>query len=430
MTEVTMQDAVQRLVNNDTANTQKITSLERQLDDLVKSFEDYRVQNEETTKNQIQALSDSLMERLHSLQNLTESNQEANNIKLKQLELDRTNDMDRVFEKLDAITRTMNAYPQTMKIKETKSEQQSIGRDVDTRTTIGADNITTPINRRPYGTIPYSTETETQRHTTAAQSLALNGIRHSIIVPPASAAPAFHGKHNESPTQFLIRVEEYAESVHAWDSDTLLKGISQFLRDSALEWHCQLRFSPNRPETWCEFKEAFLAQFNSPVRKARQEQEWHECKQKENETINEFLVRLRALWREQKPKESESDLVKHLFCRMRNDLLNMLGVRRDASLEEVIYEVQQIEDVLYRRAKGERLTKQLKQASYRDDSTGAKRNNAFHPRGATSRQNQDDQYNNYTSGRNFQINTVTPNYYPRNRNTIKTNTNLKPLMGS
>ena len=53
MTEVTMQDAVQRLVNNDTANTQKITSLERQLDDLVKSFEDYRVQNEETTKNQI-----------------------------------------------------------------------------------------------------------------------------------------------------------------------------------------------------------------------------------------------------------------------------------------------------------------------------------------------------------------------------------------
>ncbi|CAF5228433.1 unnamed protein product, partial [Rotaria magnacalcarata] len=145
---------------------------------------------------------------------------------------------------------------------------------------------------------------------------------------PSSAAPAFHGKQSESPTQFLIRVQEYAESVHAWDHPTLLNGISQFLRDSALEWYCQLRMSRSRPKTWVEFTNLFMAQFNSPVRKAKQEQEWHECKQKEDETINEFLVRLRALWREQKPKETEADLVKHLFCRMRNDLLNMIGTPR------------------------------------------------------------------------------------------------------
>jgi hypothetical protein len=186
---------------------------------------------------------------------------------------------------------------------------------------------------------------------------------HSIIVPPASAAPAFYGKPNESLTQFLIRVQEYAESVHSWDRTTLVNGISQFLRDSALEWYCQLRLSYRRPNTWTEFEDLFLAQFNSPVRKARQEQEWHECKQKENETINKFLVRLRALWREQKPKETEKDLVKHLFCRMRNDLLNMIGISRNASLDEVITEVQQIEDILYRRAKGERLATKIKQAS-------------------------------------------------------------------
>jgi hypothetical protein len=120
-------------------------------------------------------------------------------------------------------------------------------------------------------------------------------VKHSIIVPPVSAAPAFYGKHTESPTQFLIRVQEYAESVHSWDRATLVNGISQFLRESALEWYCQLRLSHRRPQTWTEFMDLFLAQFNSPVRKARQEQEWHECKQKENETINEFLVRLRAL---------------------------------------------------------------------------------------------------------------------------------------
>ncbi|CAF4881920.1 unnamed protein product [Rotaria sp. Silwood1] len=66
--------------------------------------------------------------------------------------------------------------------------------------------------------------------------------------------------------------------------------------------------SHRRPQTWTEFTDVFLAQFNSPVRGAKQEQEWHECKQKEDETINEFLVCLRALWKEQKPKETEADL--------------------------------------------------------------------------------------------------------------------------
>ncbi|CAF3338717.1 unnamed protein product, partial [Rotaria sp. Silwood2] len=185
-------------------------------------------------------------------------------------------------------------------------------------------------------------------------------------IPPSSAAPAFHGKHSESPTQFLIRVQEYAESVHAWDRPTLLNGISQFLRDSALEWYCQLRMSHRRPQTWTEFTDVFLAQFNSPVRKAKQEQEWHECKQKEDKTINEFLVRLRALWREQKPKETEADLVKHLFCRMRNDLLNMIGTPRNVSLDELMAEVQQIEEILYRRAKNQRLSNQVKQSSLVD----------------------------------------------------------------
>ncbi|CAF4950646.1 unnamed protein product, partial [Rotaria magnacalcarata] len=43
------------------------------------------------------------------------------------------------------------------------------------------------------------------------------------------------------------------------------------------------------------------------MRRARQEQQWKNCKQEENETINEFIVRLRALWQEQKPNENEDD---------------------------------------------------------------------------------------------------------------------------
>ena len=86
---------------------------------------------------------------------------------------------------------------------------------------------------------------------------------------------------------------------------------------------------------------------NSPIRSARQEQEWHECKQRENETINEFRVRLRSIWIEQKPKESEVDLIRHLLCKMRSDRLSMIEVSRGASLDEIVFEAQKAEEILY-----------------------------------------------------------------------------------
>jgi hypothetical protein len=262
--------------------------------------------------------------------------------------------MNCMMNKLNKFTGSVMTSPIMAQNSEAKVEEHETGR----LSTLKTDTFSEP-------TLPITshlTEHEVKYLANASSAFPVNSAKRLILTPPSTEAPLFHGKHSESPAQFLIHVQEYAKSGHLCDRLTLLNGISQFLRESALEWYCQLRFSPSRPTTWFEFKNAFLAQFNSPVRKARQKQEWHECKQKEKETINEFLVRLRALWREQKPKETESDLVKHLFCRMRNDLLNMLGIRRDASLEEVICEVQQIEEILYRRAKGERLAKQVKAA--------------------------------------------------------------------
>ena len=49
-----------------------------------------------------------------------------------------------------------------------------------------------------------------ERQNIIPQATSLTNIKHLIIIPPASAAPSFSGKHTESPTQFL--------------------------RDSALEW--------------------------------------------------------------------------------------------------------------------------------------------------------------------------------------------------
>jgi hypothetical protein len=65
-----------------------------------------------------------------------------------------------------------------------------------------------------------------------------NQLTHTIIVPPAASIPTFSGSIAESPRQFLIRVREYAETINRWNEQSLLNGISQFLKDTALEWYC------------------------------------------------------------------------------------------------------------------------------------------------------------------------------------------------
>ena len=87
---------------------------------------------------------------------------------------------------------------------------------------------------------------------------------------------------------------------------------------------------------------------------AQQEHEWDECKQQENETINEFVVRLRSLWLEQKTEEEETDFSKHLFRKMRTDMLTLMNATRSSSLEDIITEAQQVEEILYLRNKDAR----------------------------------------------------------------------------
>ena len=116
----------------------------------------------------------------------------------------------------------------------------------------------------------------------------------AIAVSPSSDVSILSRKHSEHPNHFLICVQKYAETVHGWDRPPLLKGISQPLQNIALEWYCQLRISHRQPSIWIKLANLTRSQFNSPIRSARQEQEWYECKQRKNETNNEFLVRSRV----------------------------------------------------------------------------------------------------------------------------------------
>jgi hypothetical protein len=429
--QVSIDEAIQRLVDANTNNASKINKLEGQIDDICKNFEEYKDQITRSTKEELRRMSEELQAATTVFKQETNDKFEEIKYEWRHMHTDIRRDMDVILFKLH------EESPPTSTLTRKLSDLANVKEDEEKSDIRGKESPAIPnIPERPFHMAASNEEPPPIRTPSGFQHsapdelsprmplLAANPFypgKHSIIVPPASAAPAFYGKNTESPTQFLIRVQEYAESVHAWDRTTLVNGISQFLRDSALEWYCQLRLSHRRPNTWTEFEDLFLAQFNSPVRKARQEQEWHECKQKENETINEFLVRLRALWREQKPKETEKDLVKHLFCRMRNDLLNMIGVSCHASLDEVITEVQQIEDVLYRRAKGERLAKQPKRTSATTaDTTPYKRYNEDYTSRATTWTDKEDAFNKYNRRtRDHQVNEMTPH---RNPTTAESNT--------
>ncbi|CAF1276650.1 unnamed protein product [Rotaria magnacalcarata] len=119
----------------------------------------------------------------------------------------------------------------------------------------------------------------------------------------------------------------------------------------------------NTPLNWSQFVSRFLAQLHSLIRVAQQEQEWSECKQQDNETINEFVVRLRSIWLEQRVDEQQADLIKHLFCKMRPDMLNIMSASRSSTLNEIITEAQHVEEILYLRNKELRLRQNTRNKS-------------------------------------------------------------------
>ena len=142
-----------------------------------------------------------------------------------------------------------------------------------------------------------------------------NSPTTTIVLPPTASIPIFSGKSTENPRQFLLCIEQYTHTaVNHWSRATLLQSISQFLKkNDALEWYCQL-YHTNilLPTDWTDLCNRFLTQFHSPIRITQQEQVWVvECEQHENEAINQFVVRLRSLWLEQKFDEQEPDFIKH-----------------------------------------------------------------------------------------------------------------------
>ena len=231
--------AVERLTKAYANNTRRINQLESQMDDLVKQLSAYRGQNTSTSKTEFEPLSN----RIESIASSTAARFE-----------EMTNKFERSQREWTCITSKLSEISNSMNTSSNENQYKTMPKE---------ENEVSEI------------EANRNQRTNISALFPLNRKKHPVIMSPSAAAPEFHGNHSESPTDFLIHVQYYVETVYGWDRATLLNRISQFLQDSALDWYCQLRVSQGRPHTWVEFTSMFVTQFNSSIRKAHREQEWH-----------------------------------------------------------------------------------------------------------------------------------------------------------
>lgn len=338
--KLTIEQAVQRLSDANINNNKRVGHCEQQLETI-------RNENMEQTQSMVAQLTSEIT----ALQTQTQEWRNATSDRLETSEQQWISVTNAVRELTNDIRQLATSILHGSSRAEIQVTNQNYSTELLQQHQTSTPNTTTSDRTStPNGSLPQD-EQNTSTTTHMQPSTEKNSNIQTIIIPPTSAIPIYHGNYSENPRQFLIRVKEYSETINQWNDYNLLNGISQFLRDTALEWYCQLRMTHRRPQSWAEFTNMFLTQFNSPIRRARQEHEWKECKQKENETINEFIVRLRTLWSEQKPHETEADLIRHLLCKMRSDLLQLIGTSRDESLDAIIKEAQKVEEILYQRAK-------------------------------------------------------------------------------
>ena len=327
--KVTVEEAVQKLSEAHSNNNARLNDLETKLGKIQDSLVD-QSKNATNLPQEIINRQEDITNEIEAIQSQTKEWRNATIFKLEQ----KYQELEQLTSSLRDIKIKIQQICEATTLK--ALEQSSLSQLIE-------EDTLTPHAQRSSSTIDgsFNNDQLDRQHQTTT----------TIVIPPLSSIPTFGGSIMENPRQFLIRVKEYTETINHWNDQQLLNGISQFLRDTALEWYCQLATSNRRPQTWMEFKAIFLNQFNSPIRRARQEEQWKSCKQEENETINEFIVRLRALWQEQKPNETERDLIRHLMCKMKNSVLTMIGISRCESLDEIITEAQKIEEILYQRNK-------------------------------------------------------------------------------
>lgn len=95
----------------------------------------------------------------------------------------------------------------------------------------------------------------------------------------------------------------------------------------------------------------------TPLQQAQQEHEWRECEQRKNETFEESPTEEQTIWSEQRPHETEQDLIKHLSNQKHQDGLKIMRSRLETLFNEILNKAQKIEESIHRRKKKRKQSK-------------------------------------------------------------------------
>ncbi|CAF3458787.1 unnamed protein product [Rotaria socialis] len=249
--KVTIEQAVQKLSEANNNSNARLNALETKLDEIhLNVMEQNKNMNMNVPNEIIMNVQEKMINQIETIQKRAKELQDTTTSKLEE----KQQQWDRLTDNIRDMRTEMKKNCEALERKASQKKDQN---------QLMEENVSTPHTQLNSSTINESFDngqsehhniTERRHHADiitqqTAPMRYTPQTTHTIVIPPPAAIPTFNGSISENPRQFLIRVKEYSETINPWNEQALLNAISQFLREIALEWYCQLRTSNRRPQT-------------------------------------------------------------------------------------------------------------------------------------------------------------------------------------
>ena len=144
---------------------------------------------------------------------------------------------------------------------------------------------------------------------------------------PLSTLPNFHGLSTEDPDEFLFEFDILCRSYDYTTTAQKLKLFPATLKGNALRWFMSL--GGENISTWVQMRQIFLNKYQDYCRTRERREELFKMSQKEDETLEDFVERLRYNLQRSGHLDVNKDILKtSLLKGVREDclyMLNMLG---------------------------------------------------------------------------------------------------------
>ncbi|CAF5063735.1 unnamed protein product, partial [Rotaria magnacalcarata] len=167
--------------------------------------------------------------------------------------------------------------------------------------------------------------------------------------------PTFKGLTHERPIQFINNFEIRASALVGSTDLLLLQTVQQVLFDGALIWFGQLQKSPDRVNTWNDFKFRFYERYHTSAKVQSLRTELRLLFQDDNENTLDYFERLKTLMTEIDPDCSDHWLKHKFIQKLRSDIRTRLDVDINLPIRDIVRKSQNIESSIEQQKVDEKL---------------------------------------------------------------------------